>query len=214
MDRRRVHVLIGPGCLGLGLIAPVTKARGFDVHLIGRPGSSGVAMFEYTLLGGADETLHQVPVSSFHCPPPAVVPYELREVLSAAEIVLITTTVRAGIADRVEFVHALVDACAHDAEVVFVACENRLAPGHRQLLEQLPQRGVECLRTVVDRVCREDAEFTAGRPRRVIGHQHGLWMLELPTRSDNVKALLGPAPEVVFETGARVEPSTPASDYS
>lgn len=144
-------------------------------------------------------------VASFHCPPPAVVPYELRGVLGTAEVVLITTTVRAGIAERVEFVHALVDACAHDAEVVFVACENRLAPGHRQLLEQLPQRGVECLKTVVDRVCREDGEFVDNMPRRVIGHQHGMWMLELPTRSDKLKALVGRAPEVVFETGARVE---------
>jgi hypothetical protein len=198
-------VLIGPGCLGLGLIAPVTKACGFDIHLIGRPESSGVAMFEYTLLGGEDETLHQVPVASFHCPPPAVVPYELREVLGTAEVVLITTTVRAGIAGRVEFVHALVDACAHEAEVVFVACENRLAPGHRQLLEQLPHRGVECLRTVVDRVCREDGEFRDDGPRRVIGHCRGMWMLEMPVRASKLAANLRSAPEVVFESGARVE---------
>jgi hypothetical protein len=197
-------VLIGPGCLGLGLIAPITHACGFEIHLVGRPGGTGVPEFEYTLLGGEDESPRLLRAHAFHCPPRAVVPYELRAALSDADVVLITTTVRQDVVDRVEFVHALVDACASGSEVVFVACENRLTQGHKDLHEQLPARGVHCLTTVVDRVCRERERFAPDKPRRVICHTHGEWVIESAHHAPAFTRVVSRAPEVSFESKERV----------
>lgn len=204
MEGRFVHVLLGAGSLGLCLIAPVTDACGFEIHLVGRPGSAGVPEFEYTLLGGDERRRRRVAVESFSCPPAPSVPFELRAALAAADVVLITTSVRKHIADRVEFVHALVDACRPGAEVVFVPCENRLVEGHEELLDALPARGVHCLTTVVDRVCRRDGKFKPDEPRRVTGHEYGSWLIEAAPGAPRFVAALRQAPEVSFDTKDRV----------
>lgn len=199
-----MHVLLGPGSLALGLLAPITSGCGFKVHLVGRPGGGGVPEFKRTLTAGIDKRSQPFKVAGFHTSAPQVVPYELREAVSNASVVLITATTRGEIADRIEFVHAIVDASAPGAEVIFVPCENRLAEGHRRLLDQLPARGVHCLATVVDRVCRPAEEFTDEAPRHVVAHQHGEWVLERPARAPAFVALLEQAPEVRFATSQRV----------
>lgn len=204
MAGSRVHVLIGPGPLGLGLIAPVTLACGYDVHLIGRPGGGGVPQFERTLLGGDDEAPQVMHAAGFHCPPPSVVPYELRAAVNGADVVLITTTLRSAIAERIEFVHAVVDACRTDAEVVFAACENTVTVDHERLIDELRARGVRCLATVVDRVCVPRERFAPDTPRRVVCHQHGAWLLETPTNAARFVATMAPAAEVSFTSSRDV----------
>lgn len=208
MSDTAIHVLIGPGPLGLGLLAPVTAECGFEIHLVGSPGKDAVPAFDLTVgrAGGAAPEPVRYTVASHEGPIHAEIPPALRDGLAEAESVLITTSARGGVADRIGFVHAVVDACAPEAEIVFMACENRLADAHHQLTKELRARGVLCLETVVNRACRARVPFELGEPRHVLAYEVAEWMIEDSAQASVTLGRLDRSDIVRLIPSSRVQP--------
>jgi hypothetical protein len=172
------HVQIGPSALAHGLLIPCTLDAGFNVALIGR--INGENESEYVLVNSKTRersprvvTLAEGPGSL------ASASEQLQKLVGSEEPLLITCTLRAAITERRGFVEELLRARPSGTETVFVACENTPNPVYEGLEEICEACGAVSLRTVVNRMCREEAERDKGR-RVISAHPLGEWLFEAP----------------------------------
>lgn len=211
-----VHIGVGDGPLCLGLLAAVTGKAKFERHVIARPNVEHGKTYLSTVYmkDGSSEKEVKMPVTSFAAPDGDEVPVRLARALAKAELVLITVALRDGIGQRTPFVHAVVDLCAPDAEVVFAACENSLTQTHLDLIQELRERGVHCPRTIVDRICFWPPPFYGDppaekpNPRHVFSHEVGEWLIERDEEGEadrRLRTALEAAEEVEFIQAERYD---------
>jgi hypothetical protein len=209
VSTRNVHIHFGPGPLGLGLPVAVTSSLGnFEIHLVGEPTRPHPAYYVRTVVdrSGAQDT-GEVAVASFTSPARQSVPKELQDAVADASLILITTSVRSAISERVPLIAALCEAADPSAEIVFLACENTVTRAHHALADVIAPRA-KSLPTIVDRVCawlrtsKEPNKLSQGEPppfpRHVIHHEIGEWIIQRPTWDSGLPDALAGAPEVVF----------------
>src|ERR1700735_5126275 len=178
---------MGASPLGLGLPVDVsTHTDCFETHLVGRPGRPHPSYFYKTVFrrSGQSEPMRQIPVASYSCPHLDELPAELEAALQEAELVLITVSMREKVAQRLPLILRIPTVCPTTAEVIFIACENKLSDAHRALIDVLPSK-VHHLRTIVDRVCTwpnlPNPDSQPPLPRHVVHHEVGEWIIEEPS---------------------------------
>ncbi len=158
---RGCHIHFGPGKLGLGLVAAISSKAGLDLHLIGRVDSQPDLSPGYTLrvrgIGGIERD-ENVTITSFskadcwdHLDPKVQA-----ALIEAPELLLTTSVTTKGLSARQHFVLDLVrrrKASPHAQSTIFIAAENDTGPNYPKLAHELGALGVDCRRTVVDRLC-------------------------------------------------------------
>jgi hypothetical protein len=190
-----LHVQIGPSPLALGLLIPSTRAAGFDVCIVGRPGDESPAIYGCAGTGPEGRLrLHRV---AWFVGPSTVndLPNELLERIRSDEPLLLTCTLRDRIAERREFIEALLEMRPEGAETIFLACENAPDAVYEQISDACSNRGVWVLRTVVNRMCIERPRDSYLR-RMVFAHELGEWLIEQPPRSSSILTALETVDEV------------------
>lgn len=182
-----VHV--GNGQLGLGLIVEQLLEAKFDVCLVGRPAepiheSFGVA-FTNPSLGLKVLTTKWVSNAALV----DKLPREVLAVVDSNEPMLITVSLKDGIAERETFIVDLVERRPTGVETVLLACENDVNEVYERIAKRLAGKVIvpEC---VVDRICswRSKKRKTDRHGRRVVrAHATGEWTV----------AVAEPVPEVL-----------------
>jgi hypothetical protein len=203
-----LHLNIGPSALGLGLLVPMTRAAGFDVCVIGRPGDRGPKTYGITGLGSGDQ-LWFITVDWFEGPHVlADLPVDLVGRLASDEPLLITASLRDAIAERHGFVAEVLDGRPSGAETIVLACENSPHTDYGNVLRACERGGALMLRTVVNRMCLE-LERDSERRRNVSVHRFAEWLVERPPggiRCEILNALSGVEGfEVVDDIIARLD---------
>lgn len=190
-----LHVHIGPSPLGLGLLIPTTLEAGFDVCLIGRPGSRNKR--EYGCAGtGPGGSLRYHHVNWFEGPERLDdLPEDLRSRSASVEPLLLTCTLRKEIADRRDFVEELLRMRPEGAETVVLPCENAPDGAYEQIAVACQRPGVQMLRTVVNRMCIADDPDSEDR-RMIFAHPLGEWLIERPVEQGEILTALEARPEV------------------
>jgi hypothetical protein len=173
------HVHIGPSPLAHGLLIPATLAAGFSVFLIGRPGASGSTEYVEIDTRTGEKKMHEV--AAFEGPPALTdASMELRSRIGRGEPLLITSTLRDAIVPRRHLVAEILKARPKGAETLFATCENSPHPIYREIEDACADAGAVALRTVVDRMCREEEELDEQGRRVILAHPVGEWLFEAP----------------------------------
>ncbi len=190
-----VHLNIGPSDISLGLLIPTTIRAGFDVCVVCKPGETGALEFD---VYGSDltkkPTSHEV--KWFEGPDRVEdLPGDVRERIGEGEPLLVTTSLREHIKDRLPFIEELLlHARPATAEAIFLACENEPDPAYERVIDVCSETGVHFLRTVVNRIC--VALPSHDDRRRVSAHTLGEWLVERPPRPLPMLEALERVPEV------------------
>lgn len=199
-----LHVHIGPSPLGLGLLVPITLSTGFDVCLVGRPGSENQR--EYGCAGtGPSGSLSYHTVSWFEGPEePDDLPTDLLRRIRSNEALLLTCTLRKAIASRQAFVEGTLAMRPPSAETVLLPCENAPDGVYEKIANSCRGDGLSVLRTVVNRMCMARDPDIDGR-RMVFAHPLGEWLIERSAMAGEIFSALEVADEVevVDDIGAR-----------
>ncbi len=174
-----LHVHIGPSPLGLGLLVPITLAAGFDVCIVGRPGSRNKREYGCASTGPGGSLLYHR-VDWFEGPgQPGDMPEELRTRIASPEPLLLTCTLRKEIAGRRDFIESLLRMRPAKSETLFLPCENAPDSAYEQIANACGGLDVLMMRTVVNRMCIGDDPDIDGR-RMVCAHPLGEWLIERP----------------------------------
>lgn len=176
------HVQIGPSALAHGLLIPCTLALGFKVAIVGRVGEDGPAEYVHgNTRTGAREAR---PVDLIEGPERlSDASAAFKSMVEASEPLLVTCSLRDAIVDRRDLVIELLEARPEGAETVFAACENSPHEVYKEIEEVCEARGIVSLRTVVNRMCREEEERDEANRRVVLAHPLGELVFEQPPRS-------------------------------
>jgi len=174
-----LHVHIGPSPLALGLLIPCTRAAGFGICVVGRPGDDSPA--QYGLVGTGPEDLLSFPkVDAFEGPDTFKdFSDEMGRRITGREPLLLTCTLREMICSRRKLVEEILHARPAGAETVFLPCENAPHSDYGDLAVLCGQLEVLALRTVVNRMCTEGERDSQNR-RMVSAHSLGEWLIERP----------------------------------
>lgn len=190
-----LHVHIGPSPLALGLLVPVTLAAGFDVCLVGRPGSRNQREYGCASTGpGGSLRYHQV--DWFESPErPEDLPGDLRARIASPEALLLTCTLRKAIALRRDFVEGLLRMRPEESETLLLPCENAPDSAYEEIALACDGLDVLMLRTVVNRMCIGREPDIDGR-RMVFAHPLGEWLIERPAQTETILPALEAREEV------------------
>lgn len=175
-----IHVHIGPSPLALGLLIPCTLEAGFDVYLIGRPGDTSPR--QYGRVGtGPEDPLSYWTVEAFEGPTDyADLSQAMRARIEGNEPMLLTCSLREKIALRQSLVEDILRQRPSGTETVFLPCENAPAAAYQDLRDVCALTGAVALRTVVNRMCKEEKRDSEGC-RMVSAHSLGEWLIERPS---------------------------------
>jgi hypothetical protein len=180
-----LHLHIGPGCLGLGLVTATSLDAGLDVYLLARSGSKLPydARFKLLVKGESGETTIPLPV-----PPLAKADHvedladPVRGLVMDSEDLLVTVAATTeGLEARHQF---LIDLARRRAALgggrrtVVIACENDPGPRHPDLVEALEEVGAECLPTMVNRLCHDLEIDPVDGCHRVTVDEIAEWVIE------------------------------------
>ncbi len=170
---------IGPGKLGLGLIVDLAIRASLATHLVGRPSSPAkVRNYRLELTGEQPKSLDvdsYSPATSL-----ADLCNEATTELSNAPSILLTTAVGMGLAECADLICEIASQrqVGERLSTVFIACENDLGPEYGELERRLHALGVDCRRTMVNRLCThcdlDDEETTLV----VRADPHAEWLIE------------------------------------
>jgi hypothetical protein len=153
-----VHMHIGPGCLGLGLVTAAGLEANLDVHLIAREASAlpRSARFKALRKSDAGEESFALPVATL-CKADTLGALEpdVRRLLTDTPQLLVTIAATTqGLEDRRGFLRELAEARG-GAATVFIPCENDRGDSYPEIREELEALEVECRDTMVNRLCPE-----------------------------------------------------------
>jgi hypothetical protein len=154
------HVHVGPGCLGLGLVAATTLEAGMDVHLVGRPG----CRLDKDRLSVAFHGDHGQRHASMPLPVRTVsaadsyreLESEAQDAVRSAPHLLLTTSLgRRGLRDGGAVLLDILRQRPKELRptTVCIAAEGDPGGAWSGLEGTLSRRGVDCRRTVVNRLC-------------------------------------------------------------
>jgi hypothetical protein len=195
------HVHIGPSALAHGLLIPCTVSAGFTVAVIGR--IAGQDPTEYVYVNTATGRGQPREVDLVEGPRNlAGASRELRGMVEGQDPLLLTCSLRDAIVERRDFVVELLKCRPREAETVFAACENTPHATYREIEELCRAEGGVPLRTVVNRMCREEKERDAEGRRIILAHPLGEWVFEAP-----------PRPLPLLDALARVDEVEVVEDY-
>lgn len=198
-----VHLHFGPGALGLGLVAPgAAGADSFALHIVGRPAASDDArvrndsMLESQawLTCPWDEmdarTLGAASVRRATSVQFADVRAIGAEMFAGCDAALITFAIR-HVDGLANLMPALVDLAATLADrnlpVAVVQCENDPGPSWPDVRSRFETTSVECLESMVDRVC---PRLVMVEGRVVVYHEaYSHWAIEAP-RAEPLRAMI------------------------
>ncbi len=181
-----VHIHFGPGRLGLGLLVWSGRAAGFDVHVVAYPHSPVDEDTALEVVVRSQDGTDAVPVTldvASTCRAAAFgeLGPPVRHALGAAEHVLITTAVTT---DGIPAIADLLLAVAEQrprrpgATTTFIAGENDPGESFAGLVANLRARGVDCRRTMVNRICFEPVELRRHGARVVRADCLVEWLIE------------------------------------
>jgi hypothetical protein len=189
------HVQIGPSALAHGLLIPCTLALGFKVAIIGRVGDDGPA--EYVQENSRTGEKETRPVDLVEGPDRlADASPAFRAMVEEDEPLLVTCTLRDAIVDRRDLVVELLEARPAGAETVFAACENSPHEVYEEIEKICKANGIVSLKTVVNRMCREEEKRDDTNRRVILAHPLGELVFEQPPRSLALLEALGRLEEV------------------
>lgn len=198
------HVQIGPSALAHGLLIPCTLALGFKVAIVGRVGEDGPS--EYVHVNTHTGKKRTRPVDLVEGPERlSDASVAFRSMVGENEPLLVTCSLRDAIVDRRDLVIELLEARPEGAETVFAACENSPHEIYAEIEEVCEANGIVSLKTVVNRMCREEEERDEDDRRVILAHPLGEWVFEQPARSLGLLEALSRLEEVeiVEEYAAR-----------
>ncbi|HVD39724.1 MAG TPA: hypothetical protein VNC16_01815 [Solirubrobacterales bacterium] len=112
------------------------------------------------------------------------------------EPLLVTCTLRDAIVDRRDLVVELLEARPAGAETVFAACENSPHEVYEEIEKICKANGIVSLKTVVNRMCREEEKRDDTNRRVILAHPLGELVFEQPPRSLALLEALGRLEEV------------------
>lgn len=180
-----VHVHLGPGPLGQGLVIAVGESLGFELHVIGRPDSDFERPIKLAIVqhgGDAVERVDIAPRSYSTADDVEAMPRALLDAVASDAPLLITAALREGIRSRASHIEDLVRMRPPGSETVFIACENAPDPTYSDLKRRLVEQGVECPTAVVNRVCL----IRKGDKGTVWTHQRAEWLIEAQSAAGQV----------------------------
>ena len=176
-----LHIQIGPSPLALGLLVPITKAAGFAVCIVGRPGDDSPRRYGCAGTGPEGRLGYQA-VEWFEGPKSLDdLPADLLARIEVDEPLLLTCTLRDRVDQRRGFIEALLRRRPGNAETVALACENAPHQLYDEIAQICDELGVHYLRTVVNRMCIKRPPDSDGR-RMVFAHSLGEWLVERPSQ--------------------------------
>lgn len=133
MHSKPLHILIGPGSLGHGLLGLEHDAAATDLIVAHRTSSSTIARH---LASGGPLQVRTADGRLTTITPLACIPYDtapgrsaIIDLIRGRDQVIITTTVGAGQAAVIAFLSGLPSDLWNDRSVAVIPCENRLDPG-------------------------------------------------------------------------------------
>lgn len=204
------HIHIGPGCLGLGLIVTASIEAGLGVHLVARKESrlSSSPRFRAVIMGDRDTKEVNLPVITFSRSDTIEnLSAEAREVVSDAPGLLITIAATTkGLEDRHAFLLEIARLRAESAKAettIFIPCENDPGKSYAELRKKLDSLGVECLDTLVNRLCPELKINSDGTKAEVIADEMAEWVIESGSDHQRALAALGELDYVDFVADVR-----------
>lgn len=180
-----VHIHFGPGKLGLGLLVWAGLQAGFDVHVLARPGSvvtPDTALELQIRPEHGDDIWVSLPIAS-QCQAKDVVdvPPEVRAAIDGAPDLLVTTAVTTeGLQAVAPLIMDLLEARSgrEGVKTTFIAGENDPGPKYPQLVDEFERLGVDCRRTMVNRLCFEPAELKREGARVIRADGLTEWLIE------------------------------------
>ena len=174
-----LHVHIGPGGLGLGLIVDTANEAELESHLVGRKDSPAtVGRYRLELTGEEARPLRTSSYSEATCFEelcPAA-----QAAIAQAESMLITTAVGRGLEACGDLIVEIASQRGREdsGRTVFIACENNPGECYPKLAARLEELGVECRATMVNRLCPgrrlEEETMTLVVP----ADPHAEWLIE------------------------------------
>jgi hypothetical protein len=201
-----LHLHVGPSALALGLLIPMTLDAGFDVCVVGRPGEDNPKVFGVSGSGRGGRLSFRE-VNWFEGPHSVEdLPREVLARLGGLEPLLMTGSLREGIARRYEFMIGILECRPPEAETIVLPCENAPHSDYDKVRKACERTGALMLRTVVNRMCVDLGRDSHNR-RTVSAHSLGEWLIERPPdgRSSAVLTALSQVDgfEVVSDIQAR-----------
>jgi hypothetical protein len=187
MSEESLHVHLGPGCLGLGLVVSSSARAGLEVHVVSpegrsRPTSNG---FELEIVGapdGQDRVEKYAAAGFWEASAFENLAAEVREAVLHRPHLLITTSLTTeGLEAAQEFILEVVDvrrAAGLARSTTFIAAENDAGPSWDKFRAALESRDVRVLRTMVNRYCPSKSDENG--VRRVVVDVEQEWVIELP----------------------------------
>jgi hypothetical protein len=176
-----LHVHIGPGKLGLGLVVAGATEAGLDSHLIASKDSSWVRdEYRIALTGERSTRLRVIDTSRAVSVADLADSTRQRIAENHGEAMLITTAVGAAMEDCVDLIVELAELHAGSGarERVFIACENNLGQCYQGLVDRLQEHGVDCRSTMVNRICPERQPAHDDAAIVVRADPYAEWMIE------------------------------------
>jgi hypothetical protein len=195
------HVHIGPSALAHGLLIPCTISAGFAVAVVGRISRRDSTEYIYVNTATGRRWPREVDLVEGPRNLPGA-SRELRGMVEDQDPLLLTCSLRGAIVERRDLVVELLKGRPRGAETVFAACENTPHATYREIEELCRAEGGVPLRTVVNRMCREEKERDAENRRVVLAHPLGEWVFEAP-----------PRPMPLLDALARVDEVEVVEDY-
>lgn len=181
------------------MFAPISIGLGFETYLIGAPSPSRSATFErhvYHRDGSIDR--QELEPTGF----PIEVGDRIPAAARRADLLLITASTHAGLADRPEAIRSVAAAARPDAETVFLSSDALTAPAVDGPIADMAAHGIVVPPVIVDRLCTQPSTLTGKSPSRVTT-THELGTLTLPIRDGLLRAKLDQAEEVGFAAPPR-----------
>jgi hypothetical protein len=176
-----IHVHIGPGALGLGLIVHCANKANLDSHLVTRPNPSSTAStFCLGLTGSAEEIALRRATYSTAASIEQLTP-EARGALATCDSVLITSSVGGNFSQCTDLIVELAAFRRPDGgglDITFITCENTLDDCYEELAEQLEALGADLRQTMVNRLCPGRDESQDGLTVIVRADPHAEWFIE------------------------------------
>lgn len=170
---------IGPGKLGLGLVVDSCLSAEINTHVVGRPHSkAAVGKFSLQLTEREPVPLEISSYSSathFEQLDP-----DAKEAVGASSSLLVTTAVGDGLGDCAELIRSIAVQRSRNGEhcTVFIACENDTGEHYGEIEARLCQLGVECRRTMVNRICSDCVPSEDGTKLIVSADSYAEWLIE------------------------------------
>jgi hypothetical protein len=198
-----VHVALDADPLCLGMLAPLSIGLGFETYLIGSPGTAQSRTFErlvYRRDGSIDRERHTATDSLRSVGDQ--IPSPVQAAARRADLLLITASTQAGLAERAGLILAVAAIAKPGAETVFLSSDAVTTSADDALIAGLGAHGVLSPPAIVDRFCTWD-QATVGAPPSRTAATHELGALTLPDRDGLLRARLTPADEVRFASSQR-----------